>query len=227
MTKKIAILQSNYIPWRGYFDIIAKSDVFVIYDEVQYTKNDWRNRNIVKTKTGINWLTIAVKQDSLNQKICDTKILKHNWYKKHLGTLQANYAKAPYYKDYIGVFKEVYESVNDNLSSVNKSFIEAICRILEIDTKIIDSSELYLNGDKQEKLIQACKILNADIYLSGPAAKDYIEIEKFEKENISIEWMNYSNYKEYKQLSEPFEGRVTILDLIFNEGPNSRNFLKY
>ena len=127
----------------------------------------------------------------------------------------------------VALSQRILQSVNDNLSSVNKSFIEAICRILEIDTKIIDSRELYLNGDKQEKLIQACKILNADIYLSGPAAKDYIEIEKFEKENISIEWMNYSNYKEYKQLSEPFEGRVTILDLIFNEGPNSRNFLKY
>lgn len=223
----ISILQSNYIPWRGYFDIIAKSDVFVIYDEVQYTKNDWRNRNLIKTSTGSNWLTIAVKQDSLNQKICDTKIFKHNWYKKHLGTLQANYAKAPYYKNYIDVFKSVYENVNDSLSDINKNFIQAICKILEIETKIIDSRELNLHGDKQEKLIQACKVLNADTYLSGPAAKDYIEVEKFERENITLEWMDYSNYKEYKQLSEPFDGGVSILDLIFNEGPNARSFLKY
>ena len=223
----ISVLQSNYIPWRGYFDIIAKSDVFVLYDEVQYTKNDWRNRNIIKTKNGTQWLTIPVKQNSLNQKIYETKIFKTNWYKKHLGSLQANYSKSPYYKDYIDVFSKVYERPNQYLSEINKNFIEVICQILKIDTKIIDSRTLNLKGDKQEKLIQVCKKNNADTYLSGPAAKDYIDVDKFKINDIKIKWMDYSNYKEYKQLHAPFEKGVTILDLIFNEGPNSRSFLKY
>ena len=223
----VSILQSNYIPWKGYFDIIARSDVFVIYDEVQYTKNDWRNRNIIKTQNGLQWLTIAVKHDSLDQKICDTQVFKNNWSKKHIGTLQANYAKAPFFKDYKEAIFEVYENVTSNLSEINLQFINAICRILEIDTKIIDSRTLNLRGDKQERLIHACKILEADTYLSGPAAKSYIEEDIFESNNIKVEWMDYANYKEYNQLFSPFEHGVSILDLIFNEGPNARQFLKY
>lgn len=223
----VSILQSNYIPWKGYFDIIARSDVFVLYDDVQYTRRDWRNRNLIKTDNGLKWLTIPVIQDDYYQKIYETNILEGNWVKKHTSTLQGYYAKAPYFKEYKDVVFKAYNSSTNNLSEVNRLFIETICNILEIDTKIIDSRSLNLAGDKQGRLVQACKVLNATTYLSGPAAKSYIEEENFTKNNIELEWMDYSNYLEYNQLYPPFEHGVTILDLIFNEGPKARQFLKY
>ena len=223
----VSILQSNYIPWKGYFDIIAKSDVFVIYDEVQFTKNDWRNRNLIKTQEGLEWISISVRQESLKQKIFETKILLHNWSKKHKSTLQTNYGKAPYFKDYKDSIFEIYDSPSTDLSQINRLFIEKICAILAIETKIIDSRELNLEGDRLERLIDACKKLNAKKYLSGPAAKNYINEVLFNENNIELEWMDYSNYKEYKQLYPPFEHGVSVLDLIFNEGPNARSFLKY
>lgn len=224
---KVAILQSNYIPWKGYFDIIAKSDVFVIYDEVQYTKNDWRNRNLIKTQEGLQWLSIPVRQESLNQKIHETNILPKNWAKKHRSTLQTNYGKAQYFKEFKDSIFKIYDTPQANLTEINKAFIEKICEILKIKTKIIDSRELNLEGDKNERLIDACKKLNATKYISGSAAKDYIDKILFNENNLEIEWMDYSNYKEYKQLYPPYEHGVSILDLIFNEGPNARSFLKY
>ena len=225
-SKKIAILQSNYIPWKGYFDMIASVDTFVIYDEVQYTKNDWRNRNLIKTKNGLQWLTIAVKQERLTQAIYETEVSKTNWTKKHIGTLQANYAKAPFFKEYKDRIFDIYEKASTNLSQINLDFIKEICGILGIETKIIDSRSLNLSGNKQERLILACEQLNADLYLSGPAAKSYIDETLFADKNIKVEWMDYSNYKVYNQLYPPFEHGVSVLDLIFNEGPNSRKYLK-
>jgi hypothetical protein len=222
----VSILQSNYIPWKGYFDIIAKSDVFVIYDEVQFTKNDWRNRNLIKTQKRLEWISIPVRQENLHQKIFETEILQGNWIKKHKSTLQTNYGKAPYFKEYKDIIFEIYDFPTTNLSELNKLFIEKICAILAIDTKIIDSRELNLEGDKVERLIDACKKLNATKYLSGPAAKNYINEDLFNENNIELEWMDYCNYKEYSQLYPPFEHGVSILDLIFNEGPYARSFLK-
>lgn len=224
---KVAILQSNYIPWKGYFDIIARSDVFVIYDEVQYTKNDWRNRNLIKTQEGLQWLSIPVRQENLNQKILETNVLLNNWSKKHKSTLQTIYGKAPYFKEYKDVIFEIYDTPSTNLSEINRLFIEKICTILAIETKIIDSRELNLEGDKVGRLIDACKKLNATKYISGPSAKNYINEVLFNENNIEIEWMDYADYKEYNQLYPPFEHGVSILDLIFNEGPNARSFLKY
>lgn len=209
-----------------YFDIIAKSDVFVIYDDVQYTRRDWRNRNLIKTKLSLQWLTIPVIQEDFHQKICDTKILNDRWIKKHISSLQMNYAKSPHFKDYKDKIFKVYENTSTSLSEINKAFIEVICEILEIKTRTIDSRTLNLKGDKQERLIQACNILNADTYLSGPEAKRYIEPSCFASNNIKLEWMDYSGYKEYNQLFPPFEHGVSILDLIFNEGPDARKYLK-
>lgn len=227
ISNKVAILQSNYIPWKGYFDIIAKSDIFVIYDEVQYTKNDWRNRNLIKTKEGLHWLSIPIRQEHLDQKIFETNVSFSGWSKKHKNSLQINYGKALYFKEYKDTFFEIYDNASTNLSEINKAFIQKICEILEIKTKIIDSRELNLEGDKVERLIDACKKLNATKYLSGPAAKNYMNEVLFNENNIEIEWMDYADYKEYNQLYPPFEHGVSILDLIFNEGPNARSFLKY
>jgi len=225
--KKIAILQSNYIPWKGYFDIINMVDEFILYDEVQYTKNDWRNRNKIKTSQGIQWLTIPVRQENLEQKIKDTKITDKKWNLKHWRTISQNYAKAKHFKEYKDIFEELYMTCDDEyLSQINYKFIIAINKILGITTKIRWSSEFELMDGQTEKLLGICKACNAYIYISGPAAKDYFDEELAKKENIKVEWMDYGEYKEYEQLHLPFEHGVSILDLIFNEGPNTTRFMK-
>ena len=225
--KKIAILQSNYIPWKGYFDLINMVDEFIFYDEVQYTKNDWRNRNKIKTPQGIQWLTIPVRQESLDQKIKDTKISDKKWNIKHWRTISQNYSKAKYFKDYKDIFEELYLTCDEEyLSEINYKFITTINQILEIKTKLRWSSEFELVDGQTEKLLGICKDCNADIYLSGPAAKDYFNEDLAKQENIKVEWMDYSGYKEYEQLNPPFEHGVTILDLIFNEGDRAKEFMK-
>ena len=225
--KKIAILQSNYIPWKGYFDLINMVDEFIFYDEVQYTKNDWRNRNKIKTSQGIQWLTIPVRQENLEQKINDTKIADKKWNIKHWRAISQNYAKGKYFKDYKEIFEELYLGCDEEyLSQINYKFITTINDILEIKTKIRWSSEFELIDGQTEKLLGICKDCNADVYLSGPAAKDYFDEELARAENIKVEWMDYSGYKEYNQLHQPFEHGVSILDLIFNDGPNATKFMK-
>ena len=225
--KKVAILQSNYIPWKGYFDLINMVDEFILYDEVQYTKNDWRNRNKIKTPQGIQWLTIPVRQESLDQKIKDTKISDKKWNIKHWRTISQNYSKAKYFKDYKDIFEELYLTCDEEyLSEINYKFITTINEILGIKTKLRWSSEFELVDGQTEKLLGICKDCNADIYLSGPAAKDYFNEDLAKQENIKVEWMDYSGYKEYEQLNPPFEHGVTILDLIFNEGDRAKEFMK-
>ncbi|MGE4457039.1 MAG: WbqC family protein [Arcobacteraceae bacterium] len=225
--KKIAILQSNYIPWKGYFDLINMVDEFIFYDEVQYTKNDWRNRNKIKTSQGIQWLTISVRQENLEQKIKDTKITDKKWNIKHWRTISQNYSKAKYFKEYKDIFEELYLNCDEEyLSQINYKFITTINEILEIKTKLRWSSEFELVDGQTEKLLGICKDCNADIYLSGPAAKDYFNEELAKKENIKVEWMDYSGYLEYEQLHPPFEHGVSILDLIFHEGSNAKKFMK-
>ncbi|MBI9062177.1 MAG: WbqC family protein [Marinilabiliaceae bacterium] len=225
--KKIAILQSNYIPWKGYFDMINMVDTFVIYDEVQYTKNDWRNRNIIKTKQGLQWLTIPCMQYSIDQTIDQTQINLTNWNKKHWQTIKTVYGKAPFFNQYKALFEELYLSCNSNaLSEINYQFIKAITELLDINTKIIYSKDLNVTGEKSERLVKICQKLNTDIYLSGPAAKNYLNESLFSEKNIKVEWMDYSDYKAYSQMHPPFEHGVSILDLIFNTGAESFKYLK-
>ena len=225
--KKIAILQSNYIPWKGYFDLINMVDEFIIFDEVQYTKNDWRNRNIIKTRQGLKWLTIPVRQTNLSQKIEDTLVQDSKWRRKHWSSLSQNYSKTPYFKEYKDIFEELYLNNNEvYLSQINYRFITTICNLLDIDTTIRWSHEFDLVEGQTEKLLGICKESQADIYLSGPAAKDYFDETLAEKEGIQVEWMDYSGYPEYHQPYPPFEHGVTILDLIFNEGHNAKNFMR-
>ncbi|MFY9074605.1 WbqC family protein [Malaciobacter mytili] len=225
--KRIAILQSNYIPWKGYFDLINMVDEFIFYDEVQYTKNDWRNRNKIKTSKGVQWLTIPVRQKSLDQKIKDTKITDKKWNIKHWRTISQNYVKSKYFKEYKDTFEELYLTCDEEyLSQINYKFITAINEIIGITTRIRWASEFDLLEGQTEKLIGICKDCNANIYLSGPSAKNYFNEKLAKEENIEIEWMDYCGYPEYEQLHSPFEHGVTILDLIFNKGPNLYKFMK-
>lgn len=226
--KKIAIIQSNYIPWKGYFDIINMVDEFILYDTEQYSRRDWRNRNKIKTPKGLLWLTIPVEvKGKFFQKINETKICVKDWNKKHWKTITLNYAKAKYFKEYKEYFEELYLSCNEEyLSEINFKFINAINQLLGIKTKIRWSMEFDLPEGKNEKLIAICKQCNANIYLSGPAAKHYLEEELFKKEGIKVEWMDYSGYPEYPQLYQPFEHGVSIIDLIFNTGPEATKYMK-
>ena len=227
--KKVAILQSNYIPWKGYFDLIAAVDEFIIYDEMQYTKNDWRNRNKIKTQKGAEWITIPVRIESLSQRIDDTQIFADNWAVKHAKTLQQNYAKAKCYgqtKDFIlGLYDKA--ALTKSLSEINFIFIDNICKFLGIETKLSYSTDYGLIEGKSERLVDLCQKAGATQYLSGPAAKDYLDVALFEQAGISVNWMDYSGYSDYDQLFPPFEHGVSIVDLIFNEGENARKFMKY
>ena len=226
--KKIAILQSNYIPWKGYFDIMGSVDEFVIYDEMQYTKNDWRNRNKIKTTNGLIWLTIPVKIEKLNQKINETKIADNKWYIKHKNSLQTNYGKATKFKECKDFIFNIYEQASrlDYISEINYTFLNEINKFLKISTKISFSTDYNIGDGKTERLINICKQSNSNIYLSGPSAKNYIDEALFTKNNINLEWFDYIGYKEYEQLYPPFEHGVSILDLIFNTGEDAYKYLK-
>ncbi|MBK2094143.1 WbqC family protein [Francisella philomiragia] len=226
--KKVAILQSNYIPWKGYFDLINSVDEFIFYDDMQYTRRDWRNRNKIKTPQGLKWLTIPVDvKGKYFQKINETKVSDRNWAKNHWLQIKQNYSKAKYFKEYKNVFEELYLNCNEEyLSQINYKFIVAINKMLDINTKIRWSSEFNLVDGQTERLLGICKDCRADVYISGPAAKDYFDESLAKKENIQVEWMDYSGYDEYGQLYQPFEHGVTILDLIFNEGPNATKYMR-
>ncbi|MDB3872243.1 WbqC family protein [Candidatus Pelagibacter sp.] len=228
MVKKIVILQSNYIPWKGYFDIMNMADEFIFYDEAQYTKNDWRNRNKILTRNGIQWLTLPVRQKKLSQLIKDTKIEDRRWAKKHWESLRQNYSKAKYFKKYKEIFEMIYINCNEEfLSEINYKFINAINKILGIKTIMRSSSEFNkTTAGPSERLLEICKECDADIYLSGPSARNYLNEGLFAQNNVKVEWMNYDNYSEYQQLFRPFNYNVTILDLIFNEGDNATKFMK-
>lgn len=231
MSKKVAILQSNYIPWKGYFDIIASVDEFIFYDEMQYTKNDWRNRNKIITPNGLQWLSIPViTKGHISQeiRIMDAKVVDKKWAKSHWNTIKQFYRRAPYFKEYADIFEKLYNEceLEEYLCKINYKFIYAINEILGIKTKISFSQDYGLIEGKTERLVDLVQKAGGTEYLSGPAAKDYIKAEFFEKANIKLSWMDYSEYPEYPQLCIPFEHGVSVLDLIFNCGPESRKFMK-
>ena len=228
MGKTVAVVQSNYIPWRGYFDLINSVDEFILYDDVQYTIRDWRNRNIIKTSRGPLWLTIPVEvKGKYFQKIKDTGISNSTWRRRHWATIVHSYSRAKYFPMQKELFEELYLQADDKLlSHINYRFIVAICRILGIRTTISWSMDYDLIGDKTERLVHLCQQAGATAYLSGPSAKAYLNEDVFRSQGIAVSYMDYSGYREYRQLYPPFQWQVSIIDLIFNEGPNATNYMK-
>ena len=228
--KNVAILQSAYIPWKGYFDIINSVDEFVLYDDVQYTRGDWRNRNQIKTPNGLLWLTIPVSSKKhFERKICDVTVSDTSWSTKHWKTISMNYTRAPYFKFFKDSFQAIYTqcSRETHLSRINYLFIKEILRLLNIRTRISWSMDYAVDGKRSERLLELCLRLNADVYLSGPAAKDYLNVSLFEEKGIEVRWMQYAGYPEYHQLhGGPFMHNVSILDLLLNVGPDdSRRYM--
>ncbi|MDX1555708.1 MAG: WbqC family protein [Xanthomonadales bacterium] len=228
MPKRAFISQSNYIPWKGYFDAINLADTFIILDEVQFTKHDWRNRNRIVTPQGIQWLTIPVfVKDVYNQTINETRISAPNWTRKHWGSFQANYAKAPHFRRYAERFETLYCGLEETLlSRVNERFILEINEILGIGTHILRCEALAMIEGKNRRLIDLCAKVGADTYLSGPAARAYLDESRFAAAGIEVEWLDYSGYPEYPQMWDGFEHGVTILDLLFNTGPDAHRYMK-
>jgi len=228
MRKTIAVVQSNYIPWRGYFDLINSVDEFILYDDVQYTIRDWRNRNVIKTPSGPLWLTIPVAvKGKYFQKIKDTRISDPTWQRRHWATIVHSYSRAKYFAMQKELFEELYLRTDDQLlSHINHRFIVAICRILGIRTTVSWSMDYNLIGDKTGRLVHLCQQAGATAYLSGPSAKAYLDEELFRNEGIAVSYMDYSGYPEYRQLYPPFEPRVSIIDLIFNEGLSATRYMK-
>jgi len=231
--KKLAIVQSNYIPWKGYFDVIANVDEFVLFDDVQYTKRDWRNRNKIKTSNGSKWLTVPVKvKGKYYQNICDTRIDGVNWAQKHWMSLSQNYRKAPYFKEIATWLEPLYTSTSYTLlSDLNFTFMKQICDYLGISTLITRLATTSTPSHtvaklKTERLIDLCKETNSTEYITGPAAKGYIDEKLFIDNGITLTWYDYSGYPEYQQLWGDFEHQVTILDLLFNCGKDSLRYMK-
>lgn len=227
--KKVAIVQSNYIPWKGYFDMIAAVDEFILYDDMQYTRRDWRNRNQIKTPQGLAWLTVPVQvKGKYHQKIRDTEIDGTEWAALHWKSLAQNYRRAPYYQDVASWLEPLYfGEVCTHLSQLNRRFIEAICQYLGIRTRISNSWDYTLIEGKTERLADLCAQAGGAEYISGPAARDYIDEHVFADMGIKLTWFDYAGYDEYPQLWGEFCHGVSILDLLFNCGPDARCHLRF
>jgi hypothetical protein len=227
--KKVAILQSNYIPWKGYFDLIAAVDEFILYDDMQFTRRDWRNRNQIKTPDGVKWLTVPVKvKGRYFQKIRETELDGAEWASVHWRTLAQNYRRAPHF-DEIAVWLESLYSAEpcSHLSQLNRRFLEAICSFLGIKTILSDSWNYAIIDGKTERLADLCVQAGGTEYISGPAAKTYIQEDVFTERGIKLTWFDYSDYPPYPQLWGDFAHNVTILDLLFNCGRESPRFMKH
>lgn len=227
MGKKVAILQSNYIPWKGYFDIINRVDEFILFDDAQYTRNDWRNRNKIKTPSGPLWLTIPVRRN-FGQKIIESKVESGNWAEKHWKSIKNNYAKAPYFDSLASRFETAYQESGRQLylSRINHAFISLICELLGVKTKISWSMDYEIGDGKTERLVSLCQQVEGTEYVSGPAAKDYLDEDAFASAGIKLAYMDYSGYPEYPQLFPPFVHEVSVIDLIFNTGNEALKYIK-
>ena len=228
MNKKVAIVQSNYRPWKGYFDLINLVDEFILYDDVQYTRRDWRNRNKIKTLQGPKWLTIPVKtKGRYYQKVREAEISDPGWSSQHWQCITQNYSRAEYFDTYRDLFEDLYLGQNERfLSQINHRFLTAVCQILGIHTKLSWSMDYRIvESDRTEKLVDFCRQVGATEYISGPAAKAYIDEELFKNAGITLRYIDYSGYPEYNQLWGEFIHEVSIIDLIFNCGEKAPYYI--
>ena len=222
--KTVAIVQSSYIPWKGYFDLISRCDEFILYDDVQYTKRDWRNRNRIKTRHGLQWLSIPVNVSGRRfQAIKDVTVAEQGWSARHWKTIAASYAQAPCFREYRERVEDLFRGATDSsLSVVNRRLIGGLCRIIGINTPITWSMDYRLVEGRTERLVELCRQAGATRYLSGPSARAYIDPQLFENAGVELQYMEYAGYREYRQLFPPFEHQVSVIDAIFNLGSAAR-----
>jgi WbqC-like protein len=222
---KVGVIQSNYIPWRGYFDFIRSVDLFIFYDDVQFSKNHWRNRNKIKTDQGLRWVSVPVYVRSLPQLICETRIdYTKKWHKSHRGMLLQWYNHTPFFRNYFNDFCDIAFRRYENLSELNIALIRWVMGALQITTPTRLSQEFRLSGSRNERLLDLLKQVGATSYLSGPSAQAYLDESLFRQEGIQVEYKTY-DYPPYPQSYGAFEDRVTVLDLLFHCGTGSPKYL--
>lgn len=222
---KVGVVQSSYIPWRGYFDLIDNVDLFVFYDDVQFSKGSWRNRNRIKTARGLSWVTVPVRHTSLGQLICDTEIeYSLDWEEKQLGQFRAAYAQAPYFRLAMDFLEAALVRKFRTISELNVLLTRQLSEFLGIRTQLTMSSQLPVQGAKTDRLLMLLKAAGATAYVSGPTARDYLDEAQFRDAGIALEYKSY-DYEPYPQQWGAFEGAVSVLDLIANCGPESRRWL--
>ncbi len=222
----LSCIQPSYIPWKGYFHIIQKCDIFVFHDDIQYTKQDWRNRNKIKTSSGLKWVTIPVKKVSSNALINEVVIdNSQKWTVKHWRMIQDAYGNAPFFMIYKDFFNEIYSKRWDSLSDFNIFLTKEISKQIGINhVDFVKSSGMNIVGTKTDRIIQFCKKLGANYYISGPSAREYIEPDKFDRNGITLEYIQY-NYPEYHQLYDDFVHNVSIIDTLFNCGEEACKYI--
>ena len=224
---RIAIVQSNYIPWKGYFDLIRSVDEFVLFDDVQYTRRDWRNRNRIKTPHGLTWLTIPVQTTGQYLSLIkDIEVTDAGWAEKHWKTLAAAYARAPQFRWFAERFEPLYRECREtHLSQINRRWLDAVCAALGIGTTITWSMDYAVAAGKTERLVSICQQAGANTYISGPSARDYIDDALFRETGVELQYFDYAGYPPYPQLHGPFEPHVSIVDLLCHLGPEAPRYM--
>jgi hypothetical protein len=222
----ISVHQPQYIPWLGYFEKIARSDMFVFLDNVQYKEREFQNRNRIRTDKGWMWLTVPViTSEGGRIRMSDVQIDNTMpWQRKHLGSIKTSYASAPYFNEYYPFFEETLKKQWLKLSDLNVHIVRFIMEKLAITTPTVFESELDVLTAKTERIIDICKKSNADTYLSGVGAKDYLDESLFPANKITLYYQHF-DHPEYKQCFEPFMPYMSAIDLLFNHGKNSRQIL--
>ncbi len=226
-TKRVVILQSNYLPWKGFFDLIRQADLLIFYDDTQYTKNDWRNRNRIKTPRGVTWMTIPCGPHHLGRRIDQIRPAHPKWQQSHWDILHQNYRAAPFFSLFRSFFQEFYLGRTwDNLSELNQYLIVEIARnFLGIQTPFLQSNSLGVEGTREARLVGLLQKVGATHYLSGPTGRAFLRSDPFQEAGIQLEYMDYSHYRPYRQLYPPFVHEVSIVDLLFNEGADAASYL--
>lgn len=223
---KVGIIQSNFLPWRGYFDFIREVDLFVLEDDLQYTKGDWRNRNKIKTPRGLEWITVPVSYRRTEQLIQETSIdYSTPWAKKMLNRIRESYRSAPCFEPYFSELSELLYQPAASISALNLALIRWVCDHLEIQTPLAFSQDYRPSGTKTERVISILRQVGAGTYLSGPSGRNYIVPDLFEQAGIQLEYKDY-NYLEYEQLYPPYNPAVSVLDLLFMKGAEAKVYLE-
>jgi hypothetical protein len=225
--RTLGVLQPGYLPWLGFFDQVQRSDIFIFYDDVQYDKNGWRNRNRVKSIAGEpHWLTVPVRVRTLGQRLLETEIDNRlAWPRKHMGTIRQFYAKAPHLNRYLPGLEELLLGKKwERLCDLDVAAIKLMCEWLGLKRDMMRSSELSIGGDRSERLLSLCLHVGADCYLSGNAAQEYLDVELFASHGIRVEWQNYQ-HPIYQQQHGDFVPFLSALDLLFNCGDKSAKII--
>ena len=218
---RVAIIQSAYVPWKGFFDLVGRTDLYVVLDGAQYVKRHWHNRNRIMTPNGPIWLTIPVATKSRFEQPIDEVSFAEPWADKHWRSIEMAYRKSPFFAEEAPALKALYEAAErlDRLTDVNTLFLQALMNRLDIPTKMVRDGEFAPQGKQTARLLDICVKARATNYLSGPSARDYFEESLFAAADIAVEWMSYGPYPVYPQRGPAFDHAVSVIDLLFSVGP--------